>query len=68
MNTIIEVTTEKDGRSACDRRGNKYKIESVVLGVGSKKKPVPYTRNFLSIGQKYTAEILPNGKLNIIGG
>lgn len=64
---IVDVTTDKDGVSATDHRGIKYKIESVMLGVGSNRKPVKHTKNFLSVGGDYRAEVLPNGKLNIIG-
>jgi hypothetical protein len=65
-NLIIEVTTHADGISATDRSGKKYKIQSLTLGVGSNRKPIPYTKKALSVGTKYRAEILPNGKLNIL--
>ena len=65
-NIIIEVTTHKDGISAIDRSDNKYKIQSITLGVGNKSKAVPYTKKALAVGCKYRAEILPNGKLNIL--
>lgn len=65
-NIIIEVTTHKDGVSATDRRGKKYKIESVMLGAGGRRMAIKYSPKFLSVNAKYNAEILPNGKLNIL--
>lgn len=64
---IVDVTTDKDGISATDRSGTKYKIQSIMLGIGSNRKPVKYEKNDLSAGGEYRAEVLPNGKLNIIG-
>jgi hypothetical protein len=65
-NIIIEVTTNPDGTTATDRSGKKYKIESLMLGMGSNRKPVPYTKKALAVGCKYRAEILPNKRLNIL--
>ena len=65
-NIIIEVTTNPDGITAIDRSGKKYKIESLMLGIGRNRKPVPYTKKALAVGCKYRAEILPNKKLNIL--
>jgi hypothetical protein len=65
-NIIIEVTTNPDGTTATDRGGKKYKIESLTLGIGSNRKPIPYTKKALAVGCKYRAEILPNKKLNIL--
>jgi len=65
-NIIIEVTTHLDGVSATDKGGKKYKIQSLTLGVGSNRKAIPYTKKALAVGYKYRAEILPNGKLNIL--
>ena len=67
MNEIVEVITNSDGLSATSVIGSKkYKIESVMLGVGNKRRPVSHTKNFLSPGHKFSAEVLPNGKLNIL--
>jgi hypothetical protein len=38
-----------------------------MLGIGSNRKPVKYEKNDLSAGGEYRAEVLPNGRLNIIG-
>lgn len=65
-NVIIEVTTSPDGVSAIDRKGKKYKIQSLTLGLGSNRKSIPYTKKALAVGCEYRAEILPNGKLNIL--
>jgi hypothetical protein len=66
MNVIIEVTIMGDGKSAKDRRGNSYKIASISLGVGSKKSNVKYERYFLKSGGEHRAEVLTDGRLNII--
>lgn len=63
---IIEVTTQKDGLTAVDVRGRVYKIESIMLGVGRNRKPVKVDKGFLSAGNEYRAEVLKNGKLNIL--
>ena len=67
MNEIIEVTTHRDGWSATDNKSDKkYKVESIMLGVGDKRRPVAYEKYFLSVGSQFWAEILSNGKLKIL--
>lgn len=66
VNIIIDVITHKDGVSATDRSGRKYEIQSITLGAGRNRKSIPYTKKFLAVGSKYRAEILKNGKLNIL--
>lgn len=64
-NLIIEVTIMKHGISAEDRKGNKYKIESIILGAGYHRRAIKYEAH-LTENCECRAEVLPNGKLNII--
>jgi len=67
-NLVIEVTTLKGGITAKDSRGNVYKIQSIMLGMGSHRKPVEVDKKYpLREGSEYRAEIIPkSGKLNIL--
>ena len=65
-NIIVEVNILKDGCSASDNHGNTYKIESIVLGAGYYRRVIKYEKFFLKAETECRAEILPNGKLNII--
>jgi len=55
-----------DGKNAKDKRGNIYKIESISLGIGIRRQTISYTKGFLKAGGECRAEVLSNGKLNII--
>ena len=63
--TIIDIITLRDGMTAKDVRGNVYKIESIMLGMGSHRKTIKWEKHFLKEGSDCRAEVLPNGKLNI---
>ena len=65
-NLIIEVTIKKDSIIAVDGRRNTYKVQSMMLGAGSHRQAIKYTKNLLGCTDQYRAEILPNGKLNIL--
>lgn len=66
INPIVEVKIQKGKTTATDRRGKIYKIESVMLGAGYHRRAVKYTKDFLDHRDRYRAEVLPNGKLNIL--
>ena len=63
---IIEVEILDDGYSAKDKRGEKYRIESINMGAGHYKKTVRYDRYFLKERTECRAQLLENGKLNIL--
>ena len=65
-NLIIEVTIKKDSITAVDARRNTYKVQSMMLGAGRYRHAVKYEKNLLGCTDEYRAEILPNGKLNIL--
>lgn len=66
MPEIIDVIITGDSSKAMDVRKNTYKIESIMLGVGSRREAVPYKKH-LRVNAECRAEILENGKLKIIG-
>lgn len=69
---IIDVVIFKDknGMSAVatmhPHKGVTFKIQEIMLGAGSNRKAVPYTKFFLSPHTECRAEILENGKLRIV--
>lgn len=67
---IIEVVIDDNGTHALGRsvshRHVKFKIQDIMLGCGNNKKPVPWTKFFLSYKTECRAEILENGKLRIV--
>ena len=63
---ILDITILKDGWKARDARGNDYKIESIVIGAGYYRRVMKYEKLFLKPETECRAEVLPNGKLNII--
>lgn len=65
-NIILDIITLKDGINAKDNHGNIYKIESITLGMGQHKHTIKYEKFFLKEGSEARAEVLKNGKLNII--
>lgn len=64
----LEVIISNDGVSAVDANNSarKFKIQEIMLGAGSHRKAIPYTKMFLSAGVECKAEILKNGRLRII--
>lgn len=68
---IIEVITLNDGWSAKQKQymgeSKIYRIQEIMLGVGAHRRAVPYTKKFLAPQIQYKAEVLPNGKLRIVG-
>lgn len=44
----------------------KFKIQEIMLGAGNNRKPIPWTKFFLSYKTECRAEILENGKLRIV--
>jgi hypothetical protein len=65
VNVIVEVEILKDKKTAKDVRGNTYKIESITIGAGHHRKSLKYDYHLIE-GCECRAEILPNGKLNIL--
>lgn len=65
-NIILEVTILKDGWGAKDNHGNLYRIESIVIGAGYYRRVIKYEKFFIKPETECRAEVLPNGKLNII--
>ena len=66
-NIIINVIILKDGWSAKAERGHDvYEIESIAIGSGFYRKIMPYEKGFMKEHSECRAEILPNGKLNIV--
>ena len=65
-NIIVDITILKDGWGAKDTRGNLYRIESIVVGAGYYRRVMKYEKFFIKAETECRAEVLPNGKLNII--
>ena len=63
---IFDIVTLKDGLTAKDRHGNVYTIESITIGADYHRKTFPYEKSFLKEDSDCQAELLSNGKLNII--
>ena len=66
---IISISITADQKSGIEinsrNKGRKFKIQEIMLGVGSKKKSIMYDKNMMPQAE-CRAEILPNGKLRII--
>lgn len=65
MVIIAENGTGAIGLSV-SHRNVRFKIQEVMLGSGSHRKPVPWTKFFISPKAECNAEILENGKLRIV--
>lgn len=66
---IIFVIINRDHRSATEinspHSGRKFKIQEIVMGMGSQRKPIPYNESLIE-NSECKAEILENGNLRII--